>query len=102
MGKASTRWRDSTLGHYTILAALFVGFLSVVGMFQAWEREQWLSMALLSVVVALCVPLLVLFVVEAVGEATAIGAVIAVYGLTLPLLLFPAGRRWRRRLVRSF
>ncbi|GAB2656913.1 hypothetical protein [Nocardia goodfellowii] len=100
MNKWITRWRDSALGHFTILAASFVGVLSAVGAFQAWEREQWSSMALLSVVVAICVPFMILFVVQAVGEAAVLAGIVVVYGLSLPLLLFPAGRRWRVRLLR--
>ncbi|MGW0249213.1 hypothetical protein ACWDYH_21530 [Nocardia goodfellowii] len=100
MSKAITRWRDGALGHFTMLAASFVGVFSAVGAFRAWERQQWSSMALLSVVVAICVPFMILFVVQAVGEAAVLAVVAVVYGLSLPLLLFPAGRRWRERLIR--
>lgn len=84
------RWQDGWFGYFVTLGALFVGALSLVGAVVAGRQGHWVLVALYVPVIAVCLRIVVPELLEEL-----IGSVmLALMVLSLPLLLFPRGRRW--------
>ncbi len=86
----SQRWRDSWVGYFVTVAALFVGALSLIGAVAAGQRGHWVLVVLCVPVIAVCLRV----VIPAMLEELIGSVMLALMVLSLPALLFPRGRRW--------
>ncbi|MEU8894409.1 hypothetical protein [Nocardia sp. NPDC048505] len=85
---------DSWWGLPVFLLIVFAGLFTGFGAAEAWTQGQWPLFTLLALAATACA---IALGPQLLGEAV-VYLIVAVWLLTVPLLLFPRTRTWRARL----